>query len=311
MKAARIHRFGGPEVIAIEEIDRRPPAPGQVLVRVRAAGVGPWDAWVRSGVSVLPQPLPLTLGAEVSGVVEALGDGVDGFAVGDELFGATNDRFTDGYAEWALCSAGKLAAKPRTLAHVAAASVPIVAVTAWQMLFDEAGVTSGQTVLVTGAAGNVGGYAVQLARRAGAHVIGAATPERLEEVRALGADEVIAIDATRGRGPLDGGAPVDVVIDTVGGDVARRALLRVARGGRFVTAVARVAVNDAPARDVRAAFILVRVTTEALARLATLFDEGALATRVGAVLPLSEARAAHALLASRARNRPGKVVLEI
>jgi hypothetical protein len=146
MKASRVHRFGPPEVISLEEIDRPEASDQEVVVRVNAAGVGPWDSWVRSGKSVLPQPLPLTLGSDVSGTVVALGAGVRGFKIGQAVYGVTNPRFTGAYAEYAAASASMLAAKPHRLSDVEAASVPVVAVTALQMLF-HAKVRSGQRVL--------------------------------------------------------------------------------------------------------------------------------------------------------------------
>ena len=136
MKAARIAAFGGIDVIEIEEVGRPTPGVGEVLVRVHAAGVGPWDALVRQGFSALPQPLPLTLGSDIAGVVEALGADVTTFAVGDEVYGVTNAQFTGGYAEYAVASAALVAKKPKGLTFNEAASVPVVAVTASQMLFD-------------------------------------------------------------------------------------------------------------------------------------------------------------------------------
>jgi NADPH:quinone reductase-like Zn-dependent oxidoreductase len=143
------------------------PKEGEVLVKISAAGVGPWDAWIRSGRRVLPQPLPLTLGSDVAGEVVAIGKGAHGFAVGEPVYGVTNERFTNGYAQYAACRAEMLARKPATLSYVDAASVPVVAVTAWQMLFECAGLKSGQRVLIHGAAGSVGRYAVQFAYAAG------------------------------------------------------------------------------------------------------------------------------------------------
>src|SRR6516225_5803355 len=169
MKAARIHQLGSPDVIAVESI--RVPEPGDedVLVRVHAAGVGPWDALVRTGK--IPEALPLALGSEFSGVIEKIGAKTTGFAVGDEVFGATNPLFIDGYAEYAVAAARMIAPKPNELSHIEAASIPVVAVTAWQMLFDYAKVHKGQTVFVHGGGGNVGAYAVQLAHASGLRVI--------------------------------------------------------------------------------------------------------------------------------------------
>src|SRR5262249_33295284 len=135
IKAARIHRFGPPSVIVIEDLPRPAPGRGEVLVRVAAAGVGPWDALIRSHKSVVKVPLPLTLGSDLSGVIEEVGRGVSEFTGGDEVYGVTNPDFCGAYAEYAVATAAMVAHKPRALSHVKAASVPVVAVTAWQMLF--------------------------------------------------------------------------------------------------------------------------------------------------------------------------------
>src|SRR5215475_61835 len=151
MKAARVLRFGPPSVITNDDLARPEPSVGQLLVRVKAAGVGHWDALIREGKVVL-QPLPLILGSELSGIVEAIGAEVSGFKVGDEVYGATNEQFSGAYAEYALPLARMIAQKPKTLNFIKAASAPVVTVTAWQMLFDYAHVTAGHTVLIHGAA---------------------------------------------------------------------------------------------------------------------------------------------------------------
>src|SRR3954447_13680148 len=161
MKAARIHRFGSPDMIVVEDIPRPAPAAGDGLVRVAAAGVGPWEALIREGKSKLSPPLPLTLGSDLSGVVEAVGAGVGDFKNGDEIYGVTNPQFVGAQAEYAVASATMIARKPQRLSMVDAASVPVVAVTAWQMLFEHARPAAGQVVMVLGAAGNVGAHAVQ------------------------------------------------------------------------------------------------------------------------------------------------------
>lgn len=171
MKAVRIETFGGIERMEYADMPRPTPGPGQVLVRVAAAGVGPWDARVREGRSALSQPLPLVLGSDISGTVAELGPGVAGLRPGDVVFGVTNARFTGGYAEYALAEAAMLARKPPQLNHPQAASMPVVATVARQMLFDHARIAAGQLVLVLGGAGNVGGYAVQFAHAVGAEVI--------------------------------------------------------------------------------------------------------------------------------------------
>jgi NADPH:quinone reductase-like Zn-dependent oxidoreductase len=187
----RVHEFGPPEVMKFERVPRPEPGPGEVLVKVEAAGVGPWDGWIRAGKSALPQPLPLTLGSDLSGEIVAMGLGVSERRVGDQVYGVTNPQFTGAYAEYALASAGMVSNKPTSLTHVEAASVPVVSVTAWQALFDHAQLKAGQTVLIHGAAGSVGSYAVQLARRAGVQAIATVGTDDTSFVRNLGANVVI------------------------------------------------------------------------------------------------------------------------
>src|SRR3954452_2473398 len=185
MKAWRVHEFGPPETMQFERVPVPNPGPGEVLVKVHAAGVGPWDGWIRAGRSALPQPLPLTLGSDLSGDIEAVGPDVTDLRVGEQVYGVTNPRFIGAYAEYALASAAMIARKPTSLSYIEAASVPVIAVTAWQGLFDQAQLMAGQAVLIHGAAGNVGAYAVQLARRAGIRTIATAAKEDLAYVREL------------------------------------------------------------------------------------------------------------------------------
>src|SRR5215203_2499714 len=197
MMAWRVHEFGAPETMQFERVPVPNPGPGEVLVKVHAAGVGPWDGWIRGGRSALPQPLPLTLGSDLSGAIEAVGADVTGLRVGDQVYGVTNPRFIGAYAEYALASAAMIARKPTSLSYIEAASVPVIAVTAWQGLFDQAQLKAGQSVLVHGGAGNVGAYAVQLARRASIRTIATAANEQVAFVRELGADTVIDFQTQR------------------------------------------------------------------------------------------------------------------
>jgi NADPH:quinone reductase-like Zn-dependent oxidoreductase len=187
MKAARIRKFGGPEVVVIDDLSRPNPGTGELLVRVMAAGVAPWDAIIREGKSKVSPPPPLTLGSDLSGIVEEVGAGVFGFRIGDDVYGVTNAQFCGANAEFAVASAGMVAEKPQSLSHLEAASVPVVAITASQMLFDYAHVVAGQSVLILGAGGNVGAYAVQLAARTGLDIVAVAGSKDLELVRSLGA----------------------------------------------------------------------------------------------------------------------------
>ena len=308
MKACRVHRFGPPEAIVIEEVPVPVPAAGEVLVRVAAAGVGPWDGWIRAGKSVLPQPLPLTLGSDLAGVVEKLGPGVAGMAPGDAVFGVTNPRFIGAHAEYAIAARDMIAAKPTGLDDVEAAAVPVVAVTAWQMLFERASVAAGQTVLVHGGGGSVGAIAVQMGHDAGARVVATAGRDDLAYVRGLGADTVCDYRADRFE---DHARDVDVVLDTVGGDTLARSFAVLKRGGTLVSIVAEPDAAEAARRGVRASFLLVGVTTAHLERVAGLIAAGRLTSRIGAVLPLAEAREAHEMLEG-ARPRPsGKIVLRV
>ena len=305
MKAARIHQFGPPNVIVIENIPRPEPSPGEILIRVEAAGVGPWDALIREGKSEVSPPPPLTLGSDLSGVVEAVGPGVTGFNPGDEVYGITNPQFCGACAEYALAKSNMVARKPARLSHVEAASVPVVAITAWQMLFEYAHLQSGATALVLGAAGNVGAYAVQLAVRAGIHVIATVGAGDLEYVRKLGAETVVDYRSDN----LDYATwSVDSVLDLVGGNTREEAARALKPGGILVSVVSP---DPLPQRsDVRSAFFYVDVTTARLNTISEMLETGKLSTDVGTVLPLEQARTAHEMLAGAPHAR-GKIVLRV
>jgi NADPH:quinone reductase-like Zn-dependent oxidoreductase len=307
MKAARVLRFGPPSVIKDDDLPRPEAAAGQLLVRVKAAGVGPGDALVREGKSGLRQPLPLILGSELSGIVEQIGAEISGFETGDEVYGATNDQFTGASAEYAVPSAKMMSQKPRTLDFIEAASAPIVAVTAWQMLFDYAHVTAGQTILIHGAAGNVGAYAVQLASQAGLHVTATAASADLQYVGSLGAERVVDFHTQRFEELLSG---MDVVLDTVGGDTQQRSLQVLKPSGILVSVVSPVPDAAQKRYGVRAVFFYVDVTTSRLNKITELFDSRKLITDVGTVLPLEKAQIAHEMLAGLPHKR-GKIVLSI
>ena len=306
MKAVRIQQFGPPGVIKIDDLPRPEPGPWELLIRVSAAGVGHWDALIREG-KVQSEPLPLILGSELSGIVEAIGAGTSGFKAGDEVYGATNEQFTGGYAEYALPSAKRMAQKPTTLNFVEAATVPVVAVTAWQMLFDNAQVSAGRTVLIHGAAGNIGAFAVQLARLVGLHVIATTASADLAYVLSLGAERVLDYEKERFEDSVSG---VDVVLDTVGGNTQQRSLRVLKPGGILVSVVSPVPEAEQKRYGVRAVYFYVDVTTERLNKITELFDNGKLLTDVGTVLQLGEARTAHEMLEGAPHKR-GKIVLNV
>jgi NADPH:quinone reductase-like Zn-dependent oxidoreductase len=299
MIAVRVHRYGGPEELVLEETAMPAPAAGETLVRVTAAGVGPWDALIRTGRSGLPQTLPLIPGSDIAGVVEA---------TGEPVFGVTNRAFAGGYAQRAAGSLRSIARKPARLSFVEAASVPVVAVTAWQMLFDRAHVSAGQTVLVHGAAGNVGAYAVQLARWAGARVIAVAGGDDAGYLRGLGAAEIIDFRTQRFDELVSG---VDAVIDTVGGDTQDRSFAVIKPGGMLVSSFSQPSEALAAKHAVRTAYFIVDVPAAQLERIARLIDDGTLKVDLGVVLSLADARKAHEMLAGTLPHPRGKIVLDV
>ncbi len=301
MKAARIHSFGPPDVVVVEDVPMPSPGPGEVLVRVMAAGVAAWDAIIREGKSkVSPQP-PITLGSDLSGVVEQVGPGVTDFAPADEVYGATNPQFCGAQAEFAVAMAEMIARKPQSLNYVEAASAPVIAVTAWQMLLQYGQATRGQTVMVVGAAGNVGAYAVQMAVDAGIHVVAIAHRANQDLLHSLGVKSII--DSSKPAFERD--LPqVDVILDTVGGNTFQRCVAALKPGGKLVTSVS---TQPLPAGAI---FFYAEVTTARLRTLTPLFEAGRITARVGSVLPLSEARQAQAMLAG-APHKAGKIVLQI
>jgi NADPH:quinone reductase-like Zn-dependent oxidoreductase len=305
MHAIRVHRFGDQDVLQWEDVALPAPAADEVVVRVVAAGVGPWDAWVRQGRSRVSQTLPLTPGADLAGHVESVGTRVSAFTPGDAVFGATNPTFTGAYAEFAVASASMLALKPAGVSFVEAAAVPVVGCTAWQMVFDYGRIDRTTRVLIHGGAGNVGALAVQLARPRAAQVFVTALPDEVEFVRSLGATHVI--DGRSGRFD-DELRDIDVVLDTVGGEMQARSFAVLRPGGVLVSSVAPPDQELAARHRVAATFFLVEVGSETLARIGGLMASGALRVRVGDVMALADARRAHAMLAG-APHRPGKIVL--
>jgi NADPH:quinone reductase-like Zn-dependent oxidoreductase len=305
MKAVRIDRFGGPEVVEVQDVPVPEPAADEVLVRVAAAGVALWDAIIREGKSKVSPPPPLTLGSDVAGTVERVGAGVTELRARDVVFGVTNPQFVGAQAEYAVCKANMLALRPRGLSSLDAASAPVIAVTAYQMLFEHANAKRGNRVLITGAAGNVGAYAVQMAMAAGVTVVAVARSNDQPMLRDLGVDTVVA-----SNGPdFERGLPqVDTILDLVGGKTLERCMGALKSGGKLVTVVTPPPAPKRP--DVETEFFYADVTTARLRVLAEMFERGTITARVGSVLPLEQARRAHEMLAG-APHLPGKIMLEL
>jgi NADPH:quinone reductase-like Zn-dependent oxidoreductase len=306
MKAICSHARGGPETLVYQDVPNpRMPAPGEVLVRVHAAAVTPTElTWSPTWTTPegKPRPFPVIPGHEFSGVVAGLGPGTNGVAVGDAIYGM-KDWYGDGtQAEHCLARVSDVASKPRSIDHALASTVPISALTAWQGLVDRAKLQRGERVLIQGAAGGVGLFAVQIARRAGAHVIATASAHNLDFVRGLGANEVIDHKAQRFE---DVAGIVDVVFDAVGGETLDRSwpLLKPA-GGRMMT-VAAAAEQTADPR-VRDAFFIVEARRDQLTQIASLIDAGELRAVLGAQFPLAAAREAY-----EHKSQRGKVVVTV
>jgi NADPH:quinone reductase-like Zn-dependent oxidoreductase len=289
MRVVLLRAPGGPEQLAIGEADRPRPGPAEALVRVHAAAI------TRGELEWPVDRLPAIPSYELSGVVEEVGTGVSGVAVGDEVFALTPfDR--DGIAaDYTALPAELLVAKPRALGHAESASIPLPALSAWQGLFDHARLAASERVLIHGAAGGVGGFAVQLARACGAHVIGAASAANLEAVRELGAHETVDA-ATRLE---DAVAPVDVVFDTTGGERLRRSPALLRAGGRLVSVA-----EDPPDGGV---YFTVEPNPDQLSSIARLVDRVEVLPAPVEVFPLMSAREAFAR--SLEPGRRGKVVL--
>ena len=307
MKAVRVHQYGPPGVLVEEELPEPTPGEADVVLKVFASGVGPWDALLRTGADRTFGELPLIPGSDVAGVIEEVGSGVTDLRKGDRVYGSTNPRFTGGYAEYCEAVARMLAPMPRTLDFVHAAAVPVVAVEALQLLFEYGRLAAREKVLVHGAAGSVGSCVVQLAHQAGAIVIGTASGADMSRVRELGADLVIDYHAQRFE---DVATDVDLVVDLVGGETQTRSFSVLRSGGRLVSAISQPDADEAARRGVLASFFLAEVTRERLMSITERIDAGRLSIEVGEVLPLAEARHAHEML-DGAPHRRGKIVLRV
>jgi len=309
MKAVRFHEFGGPEVLRYEDVEQPAPAAGEVLVRVVATTFNPVEGNIRLGVMQGPIPveLPHTPGLDVAGTIAALGEGVDGFSVGDEVVGFLPMTKPGAAAEYVLAPSAALTPAPKGIPLADAAALPLVGLTAYQALFDHGQLKAGQRVLVNGAGGPVGGYAVQLAKEAGAHVIATASPRSAEAVRTAGADEVVDHTTTPVVSAVT--EQVDLVLNLAPVDPAVLAeLVTVVRpGGAVVNTTIWMPAPTDEDRDVRGINLYVRSDAEQLAKLVALVDSGDVRVDVAQRVPLAELREVHAQAATGGIR--GKVVV--
>ncbi|MDX8519866.1 NADP-dependent oxidoreductase [Mesorhizobium dulcispinae] len=308
MRAVIQNSVGGPDVLFVAEQPDPSPEAGEVLVRVRAAGINPVDGAVRGGFYPLLGEPPFILGWDISGTVEAVGAGVTAFKAGDEVFGMPRfPKQAGAYAELAAAPADAIAVKPAGIDHAHAAALPLAGLTAWQGLVRHGRPQSGQRALIHAGAGGVGHLAVQIAKALGAYVVSTASPDKLDFVRSIGADEVIDYTRDDFTGKV---RDVDVVLDSIGGDHADESLKTLRDGGVLVSLLN---VHDATrakasARGVRVERISVVPDREGLVELAKLVDAKKLSPHVAKAFPLDQAGAAHAFLATRPI---GKVVLTV
>jgi NADPH:quinone reductase-like Zn-dependent oxidoreductase len=307
VKAVRFHGYGGVGVLRYEDVERPSPGPGEVLVRVAATAFNPVDTWFRSGIidQIFPVTFPHTPGLDVAGTVVELGSGVRAPGLGEAVIGFLPMTGPGAAAEFAVAPAGVLVSAPAGIPLADAAAIPVAALTAWQALFEHGGLAAGQRVLVNGAGGGVGGFAVQLARQAGAFVIATASPRSAAAVRGLGADEVIDYTAVKAADAV--GEPADLVVNLVAGSGAdTEALLGVIRpGGVLVSATSPG--GEFPGYGARVVFFSVRSDPAQLALISGRVAAGQLRLDIGGRRPLAETPLVHQ--ASEAGAIRGRTIL--
>lgn len=307
MKAARISQFGPADVVMVEDIDQPEASKDQVLVAVHAASINPFDSMVREG-HITSVQLPMTLGGDIAGVVAEVGSDVKDFAAGDKVYGQANviAGGSGAFAEFAVTGAAHLAKMPASVDFVQAAALPLVGVSALQVIMQHMNVQAGQRVLIHGGAGGIGTVAIQIAKHLGAHVTTTATGEGIAYVKNLGADEVIdyanqAFDETPGV--------YDAVYDTIGGETYQRSFKTLKKGGIIVSMLMPPDEALMQQYDVRAIAQQTRISTEDLTTLAELVDQKVVTSHVDATYPLADI--AEAFAARESGKVKGKVVLQI
>jgi NADPH:quinone reductase-like Zn-dependent oxidoreductase len=309
MKAVRFYEFGEPDVLRYEDVEEPAPGAGQVRLRVAATSFNGVDGNIRGGFMQGPIPvaLPHTPGIDVAGTVDALGDGVAAFQLGDAVIGFLPMDANGASAEYVVAPAEVLTSAPTSIPLADAAALPLVGLTAWQALFDHAGLTAGQRVLVNGAGGAVGGYAVQLAKAAGAYVVATASSRSSERVTAAGADEIIDHSTTDLVAAVS--EPVDVLFNLAPIDPERFAALipLVGDGGVVVSTTVWMPAPADPARNVRAVDVFVNSDTGQLAELVNRVDRGELTVDVAQRVPLAELASVHT--AAAAGHVSGKIIV--
>lgn len=305
MKAIVINEYGDENVLKIEEIEKPQPKDNEILVKVKFSAVNPVDWKIRDGLGeMFDLKFPIILGCEISGTVEEMGANIKKFKTGDEVFGFLAER--GAYAEYVIVKEIELSKIPENFDFENAAAIPVGALTAWQAIFDSAGLQSGQKVLIHAASGGVGSMAVQLAKEKGAYVIATASGKNEEFVKDLGADEFVDYKTTKFEDVVK---DVDVVFDTVGGETQERSFQVLKKGGFLVTVVNPPSPELAEKYGVQAEMIHLVPNAEQLAEITELASAGKLKTSVEKVLPFAEIKKAHEL--SETGHARGKIILKI
>ena len=308
MKAVRIHEYGDSSVLRYEDAPRPTLQDGDVLVRVHATSVNPFEWKVRAGYlqAFMPLTFPTILGGDFSGVVEEISAGVTSCRVGDAVYGLADIMRPGAYAEYVAVQPSRFAPKPTSLDHDHAGAVPLAALTAWQALFDKANVQAGQRVLVHAAAGGVGSFAVQFAKWKGAYVFGTASPHNMELLRSLGVDEPIDYTTTNFE---DVATDLDAAIDTVGGDYEDRSCRLLKANGVLVSVLSPTSVETAAKYGVQGFYHGTQADAQHLKDIGGLIDAGKVKILVDTILPLKDAARAQDL--SAGGHVRGKVVLHV
>lgn len=332
MKAVRMHSYGGPDVMHLDEVSKPEPGPSDLLIAVHAAALNPVDWKIRKGMlkAALDIPTPAIMGSELSGVVESMGPEVSGFAPGDAVYARVDKDSMGTFAEFCTVNHRIVAKKPSSISHAEASGVPLAGLTAWQCLFDRMGVTRGQKVLIHAGAGGVGTFAIQFAKHAGAHVIATASARNHDLLRELGADECVDYTTTS---VVDVVSDCDAVLDAVGGKTTLESIQMAKPGGwvvsiaslpdpvtaremgigfvprLFLTLMTRKVVGAAKRAGVNYRFLFLEPRADQLQEIAALIDGGSVKVIVDSVYPLDQFKEAFAK--QEAGHARGKIVLRV
>jgi NADPH:quinone reductase-like Zn-dependent oxidoreductase len=308
MKAVRIHTYGNSDVLKIENITMPSISDDEILIKIHATSINPVDWKVREGhlQSMNIHTLPLTLGWDVSGVVEKTGGNVKQFKIGDEVYTRPALERDGSYAEHIVVKAKEVAFKPKSITHVEAASLPLAGITAWEVLINTAQIKAGQKILIHAASGGVGTLAIQLAKNTGCHVIGTTSTANIDLVKSLGADEVIDYKNQEFNAIVK---DVDVVFDTLGGDIQERSWNILKEGGILISIVSPPNQESAKKYKAKAGFVFIKPDAHVLAELAKLIDGNKIKPVVGSVFALDEIKKAHDL--SQSGRAKGKIAITV